>query len=35
VSLEGGKRGDKDQLGALETFFRLGLSLRVSDETWR
>ena len=35
VSLEGGQRGDKDRLGAMETFFRLGLSLRVSDETWR
>ena len=34
-SLEGGQRGDKDRLGAMETFFRLGLSLRVSDETWR
>ncbi|HET9940365.1 MAG TPA: hypothetical protein VFR25_04635 [Candidatus Eisenbacteria bacterium] len=35
LSLEGGQRGDKDKLGAMETFFRLGLSLRVSDETWR
>lgn len=34
-SLEGGKRGTKEELGATETFFRLGLSLRVSDETWR
>ena len=35
LSFEGGKRGDQDTLGAMETFFRLGLSLRVSDETWR
>jgi hypothetical protein len=35
VSFEGGQRGDKNTLGAMETFFRLGLSLRVSDETWR
>ena len=35
VSFEGGQRGAKDTLGAMETFFRLGLSLRVSDETWR
>ena len=34
-SLEGGQRGKKEELGASETFFRLGLSLRVSDETWR
>lgn len=34
-SLEGGRRGTKEELGATETFFRLGLSLRVSDETWR
>src|SRR6185503_19497685 len=34
-SLEGGQRGAKEELGASETFFRLGLSLRVSDETWR
>jgi hypothetical protein len=34
-SLEGGQRGKKEELGATETFFRLGLSLRVSDETWR
>jgi hypothetical protein len=35
ISLEGGQRGEKEVLGATETFFRLGLSLRVSDETWR
>jgi len=35
VSLEGGRRGNKDELGARETFFRLALSLRVSDETWK
>lgn len=34
-SLEGGRRGTKEELGATETFFRLGLSVRVSDETWR
>ena len=34
-SLEGGQRGKEEELGAAETFFRLGLSLRVSDETWR
>jgi hypothetical protein len=34
-SLEGGRRGNQDELGARETFFRLALSLRVSDETWK
>ncbi len=34
-SLEGGRRGNQDELGARETFFRLGLSLRISDETWK
>lgn len=34
-ALEGGQRGKKEELGATETFFRFGLSLRVSDETWR
>jgi hypothetical protein len=35
ISLEGGERGDRERLGAKETFVRLGLTLRVSDETWR
>jgi hypothetical protein len=35
LALEGGRRGDLDTLGARETFFRLALSLRVSDETWK
>jgi len=34
-SLEGGRRGNQDELGARETFLRLALSLRVSDETWK
>jgi hypothetical protein len=34
-SLEGGRRGVEEELGAAETFFRAALSLRVSDETWR
>lgn len=35
VSLEGGSRGDLDQLGLRETFFRAAVSIRVSDETWK
>ena len=35
ISLEGGERGDRERLGAKETFVRFGLTLRVSDETWR
>jgi hypothetical protein len=35
VSLEGGRRGSKTDLGAEETFIRAALSLRVSDETWK
>ncbi len=35
VSLEGGRRGNQDELGARETFFRATLSLRISDETWK
>ena len=35
VSLEGGRRGSKTDLGAEETFIRAAFSLRVSDETWR
>jgi hypothetical protein len=35
ISLEGGRRGDQDELGARETFFRVALTLRVSDETWK
>jgi len=34
-SLEGGRRGNQDELGARETFFRLALSARISDETWK
>jgi len=35
ISLEAGKRGDKETLGLSETFFRVGLSLQVSDDTWK
>ncbi len=35
LSVEGGRRGDVEELGARETFFRVALSLRVSDETWK
>lgn len=35
ISLEGGRRGNQDELGARETFFRAALTLRVSDETWK
>jgi len=35
LSLEGGRRGNEDDLGARETFLRLTLSIQVSDETWK
>ena len=35
ASLEGGSRGDETTLGARETFFRLSISIKVSDETWK
>jgi hypothetical protein len=35
VSIEGGTRGNEDELGVRETFIRAALSLRVSDETWK
>ncbi len=34
-SLEAGMRGDRDALGASEKFLRFGVSLLVSDETWK
>lgn len=34
-SLEAGSRGSRDRLGASERFVRLGISLRVSDDTWK
>jgi hypothetical protein len=34
-ALEGGWRGDRDALGAREYFLRLGISLLVSDDTWK
>lgn len=35
VSLDGGQRGNQTELGARETFFRIAISVKVSDETWR
>lgn len=35
LSLEGGSRGKKEDVGVSETFFRAAVSLRVSDSTWR
>lgn len=35
ASFEGGSRGDETTLGARETFFRLAISIKVSDETWK
>jgi hypothetical protein len=34
-ALEGGYRGSRDTLGAREYFLRLGISLLVSDDTWK
>jgi hypothetical protein len=34
-ALEGGFRGSRDTLGAREYFLRLGISLLVSDNTWK
>ncbi len=35
VSVEVGSRGDQSALGVSERFVRLGISLLVSDETWK
>jgi hypothetical protein len=35
VSLEAGSRGSIAELGARERFVRLGISLQVSDDTWK
>jgi len=35
VALEGGWRGDRETLGAREYFVRFGISLLVSDDTWK
>ena len=35
LSLELGTRGDKNDLGVTEKFARLGISILVSDETWK
>ncbi|MGH7680685.1 MAG: hypothetical protein ACRENN_01705 [Candidatus Eiseniibacteriota bacterium] len=35
ASFEGGSRGDEATLGARETFFRLAISVKVSDSTWK
>jgi len=35
LSLEAGSRGDRQDLGFREKFVRLGVTLQVSDETWK
>jgi hypothetical protein len=35
VSIEGGKRGNFDSLGASESFLRIAISLQVTDESWK
>jgi hypothetical protein len=35
MTIEAGTRGDKSELGISEKFIRFGITLQVSDDTWR